>query len=132
MTRSRLLLRALLLVGFLVLAIRPVLVRPDPGIPAQWAVLVDRSKSMRLKDPTERLSQVKDLLPSFLKKFPHSKLFSFSTEPLPLSEGELKNLPADGVASDMGTALKKVFADGDYRGAVIFTDGRQVGELDPV
>ncbi len=126
-------LRGLFFIVAAVLMMKPVVTRPDPSLPSAWAVLVDTSRSMRVQDQEMRLAAAQRLLPMVRKSFPRTQLFSFSDRVTELkTEADVKKLEATGSKTDMASALKTVLGEDRFRGAVLLTDGRQVGSGDPV
>lgn len=130
--KESLIFRAILLTLLIIVALKPVVVRPDAGAPAAWAILVDTSRSMRVKDPVMRLEQAKLIARDIFKKAPASKLFSFSDGATRISLKEIDSLSPTGKKSDMGQAIRAAFAKESFRGMVVLSDGRHVGAGDPV
>jgi len=114
------------------IAFKPVMVRPDPGLPTSWALLLDTSLSMKVKDPISRLDQVKELVPDVSKRFSRFKLFSFSDKVKEVTLKSLDSLSPSGRQTNIAQALDEIFKKGEFRGAVVLTDGRHVGPGDPV
>lgn len=125
-------LRTVVFVLLIVVAVKPVVVRPDPGLPTSWAVLLDNSLSMTVKDPVQRLDRAKKLIPSLLKSLPRYKLFSFSELVAPLDPALVADVAPNGKETNLAQALQTTFKEPAYRGAVVITDGRQVGTGDAV
>src|SRR5688572_612434 len=126
-------LRGAALLIFCVVAARPVATRPDPGLPSRWAVLIDDSLSMRVKDPEARLGAAAAIGSRLADRVRDVSFFRFSEgSATPLPEEELKSLTPAGKRSDLASALESVFSTKEYRGAVVLTDGRHVGAGDPV
>lgn len=119
--------RLSILLLLIFLAMKPVAVRPESGMPERWAFLVDSSASMRVKDPIERLGRVKKTLVPFLKSVGRANFFHFSDDTRPLQTGDLEKLNASGLKTDLAQALKRSFSDAGFRGAVVLSDGREVG-----
>ncbi len=126
------LLRAVSVLVLVILAFRPVVVRPDPGLPSSWAVLLDTSKSMRISDPVKRLEKGKELASDIGRKLSRAAMFQFSDRVESVDLDGIEKLEATGEKSDFFAGLKDVFAQNDYRGAVVITDGRHVGTGDAV
>jgi len=124
--------RVVLLFLLVILSIKPVMVRPDPGLPKQWVLLADTSKSMRVKDPVGRLKKAKEIMKTIIDKYSDTHLFQFSETSKEISKEQIENLKSSGRKTQMADALKNVFEENDFRGAIVLTDGRQVGGGDPV
>lgn len=114
----------------IVLASKPVIVRPDPGSATGWAVLVDNSASMRVKDPVERLSRVLKSAKELAGGSSRFGVFSFSDQVAPVEAGKIGELKPSGKLSDLSAGLQAALAKKQYRGAVVMTDGREVGKND--
>lgn len=125
-------LRGAALLLFLFLAFKPVVTRPDPGLPTEWAVLLDSSKSMRVQDPYIRFEKAKVLAADILKQFPRFRLFHFSSSLNEIKRSDLETLEAKGAKTDLAEAIKRVFSENNVRGAVVFSDGRHIGSGDAV
>jgi len=125
-------LRVLVLILLIVVAAKPVMVRPDPGVPSNWAILLDTSKSMRVKDPIRRLDLATKKIRPLLDRFKKNRVFEFSNELNELEKKELSELTLKGQKTNLASAIRDVFKEKEYRGAIIVTDGRQVGAGDPV
>jgi len=123
-------LRILALAVLAFLLAKPVVVRPDTSGPSRWAVLLDSSKSMGVSDPVRRIDQARQLASLILKKLPGSELFEFSGDVKPITN--VSSVSANGRQTDIGMALKKVLGEGRFKGAVVLTDGQQVGRYDPL
>lgn len=121
---------ALLLLLFM--AARPTSVRPDSGLPKEWAFLIDTSQSMRVKDPTERLGAATKKLQTLAKQHSSFPIFSFSDKADVVPADKLPALKPIGRKSDIAAAIKAALSEKNRRGAVIFTDGRHIGAEDPV
>lgn len=117
----------LVLLGF-----RVTITRPDRSIGDNWAVLVDSSLSMRVKDPVARIDVARNLAENIVKKIPNSHLYSFSDKPAQIDLVALKKLEPTGPSTSIGSALSSTFEQGVIRGAVILTDGRDSRRGDAV
>ncbi len=122
-------LRASALLLLIVLASKPVIVRPDPGAARSWALLVDTSASMRVKDPSERLERVVAAAKELTGKV-SMRSFGFSKGIVELGEKDWDALRPVGKLSDISVALQQTLSGKKYRGAVVMTDGREVGKSD--
>ncbi len=120
------------LILLIVLASKPVMVRPDPGLPRNWAVLLDTSASMRVKDPDARLDLVKSSVRSLLKKIDRAEMFQFGERVEAVPSDKLDTLEPTQRFSDLSQGIRQTLGDKRYKGAVIFTDGREVGKEDAV
>lgn len=118
--------RILSLAALVLVAFRPVVVRPHPHQAAPWAVLLDTSSSMMTKDPVSRFDQAKTLAKD-LRKFSGDEVYSFGALTQKISKDEWDKLDAKEKKTNLAQALQSVFENKLYKGAVILTDGRQVG-----
>lgn len=116
----------------IILAFRPVIMRPDPGLPSTWAIVLDTSQSMRVKDSEMRFEVAKKTATQILDQYKRAKLFSSSTDVTELSNDALEKIKPDGVQSNLAKGVKEIFETQNYRGAVFITDGQQVGSGDPL
>lgn len=131
MNRVLLILRLCVFALIVFLAARPVVVRPESGA-SLWAVLLDTSKSMRVKDPTERFGVAKKIVSSFHKTYSNAKIFKFSSQTTPVDAKNVDGLQADGDKTNLADALKTALSEPGVKGALVVTDGRHVGAGDPV
>lgn len=125
-------LRLGVLILLLVLASKPVVVRPLENQSNNWAALMDTSASMRVKDSEERLGRVKAAVQKLVKKESGLQLFQFSEQVSPIKKEEIEGLRPVGKLSDIGGALQQTLSDKKFKGALVFTDGRAVGKDDAV
>jgi uncharacterized membrane protein len=125
-------LRACSFLGLLVLLFRPELTRTNIGSEGQWAILMDTSASMAVEDPRVRLDQAKKILPQFKRQGFESRLFQFGENLRSLAPAEIDGLKPSAPASNLAKALSSLPEHGRFPGAVVLTDGRQVGPGDPV
>src|SRR5579864_6602542 len=125
-------LRGLALILIIVAAAKPVVVRPDPGAPARWAVLLDSSGSMRVRDPQRRLDAGKKIMASISKTWPHAATFEFADSVSTVDPAALARLEPHGRGTDLSEAIDKTLSGNAYKGEVIITDGREVGAGDAV
>ncbi len=131
MNRLLLILRLCVFALIIFIAARPVVVRPESGA-SRWAVLLDTSKSMRVKDPVERFDAAKKIVASFMDAYSGSRLFRFADAPAAMEEKNLNQIQPDGDKTNLAEAVKIALAEPGVKGAVIVTDGRHVGGGDPV
>lgn len=116
----------------LILIIRPELKRPEKGVEGKWAVLLDSSSSMEVKDPTRRMDQAISVLQKFGKSRLSEHLYQFDDGLRSLDKKQVAAIRGDGKQSNLAGALEKLAASGPIAGAVVVSDGRQVGAGDPV
>ncbi|MCB4755645.1 MAG: glutamine amidotransferase [Elusimicrobia bacterium] len=120
----------LFLIG--VLSLKPTVSRPLTGRPKPWALLLDASRSMRVPDPAPRIELAKRIIPQLIAQFPASKVFQFADDLKELSRKEMENIRADGSKTNMARVIKQIGQKPEWGGAILLTDGRQVGSGDPV
>jgi uncharacterized membrane protein len=125
-------LRIAVLVLLGMLALRPTWTRPDPNTQRPWAVLVDVSPSMRVKDPQERFAAARDAALALAGRLSNAVLFVFSDSVERVTNKQLESTELRGRKSDFSLALKDVFDQQTYQGAVVFTDGRHTAGSDAV
>ncbi len=130
--RYSLIFRLVAMILLIILASKPVMVRPEARLPTNWAVLIDASASMRVKDPIERLDRVKRSVHELLKKANGMSLFKFSDTAERLKNDDVESLKPVGKLSDMANALRESLSGRQYKGAILFSDGREVGKDDAV
>src|SRR5688572_26869930 len=107
-------LAVVLLLAFV--AMRPTAIRPEETGPSDWAVLVDSSGSMRVKDTAERLEKAKELAGQALDSLGRKGvLFQFNKDATALKREDLAALKPHGAGSDLSTSLRSVFNDTNVR-----------------
>ncbi len=121
--------RILSVAALILIAFRPVVVRPNSAQAGSWAVLLDTSASMKTKDPSSRFENAKRLAKD-LSKFAEDEIYSFDASVEKIEPGSLEKLQPLGRKTDLASGLRSVFEKKPFRGAIVLTDGRQVGGAD--
>jgi len=114
------------------IAMKPVVVRPESRLLSNWAVLLDTSHSMLVKDPASRFDQATTLVTTLRKAFPNFKLYAFDDGIREVQAKDLETIKPVGDKSNIAEALTALFQKQEARGAIVLTDGRHVGPGDPV
>jgi hypothetical protein len=96
--------RILSLAGLILVAFRPVTVRPHPQQSAPWAVLLDTSLSMKTKDPLSRFDQAKALAKD-LRKYSSDEVYSFGSSTQKISKDAWDTLEAKDKKTDLAQSL---------------------------
>lgn len=121
--------RILSVAALVLIAFRPVVVRPNSAQAGSWAVLLDTSASMKTKDPLSRFENAKKLAAD-LSPFADEEIYSFDASVEKIKPDSLGTLEPLGRKTDLAMALQSVFEKKNYRGAIVLTDGRQVSGAD--
>jgi uncharacterized membrane protein len=124
--------RGLVLALLVFLAFKPSVVRPEKSDATRWAGLIDTSASMRVADSTVRLAGVQRSVASDARKLDDVDFFQFSDHASPVSIKDIGALKPLGKKSDISAALRDTLGRRPFRGALVFTDGRDVGQEDAV
>lgn len=125
-------LRAAAAILLMVLIMKPVATRPDPALSQKWAVLLDTSKSMAIKDPETRLEREKKVARQINKSISNAHFYRFDEQLQAVDSHHIDTLQPNGTKSNLALALSQVFSTADFKGAILLTDGRQVGSGDPI
>ena len=109
--------RGIVLVLLIIVAMRPVVLRPDPGLPTKWAVLLDNSRSMKVKDPSSRFAKAKGLAKKILDRFSSFQVFSYSEKVEEKDEKKFYNM--------LERLRKEITGNRDY----FFGKGKKAGPI---